>query len=76
MTFLNTAMVVHQLTADPKSLSVKQKLRHLKNDTSVIIKEQILKQHEAKVIRVSQYPSSLANIVVVPDKSENVLNAY
>ena len=39
---------------------------------SVIIKEEITKQLEAKVIQVSQYPSLLANIVPVPMKDGKV----
>ena len=39
---------------------------------SVIIKEEITKQLEAKLIQVSQYPSWLANIVPVPKKDDKV----
>ena len=39
---------------------------------SVIIKEEITEQLEAKVIQVSQYPSLLANIVHVPMKDGKV----
>ena len=61
-------MVVHKLPIDPNFPLIKQKLRKLKTDMSVIIKEEITKQLEAKVIQVSQYPSWLANIVPVPKK--------
>ena len=50
-------MVVHKLAIDPIFPPIKQKLRKLKTDMSVIIKEEITKQLEAKVIEVSQYPS-------------------
>jgi len=69
---LSTDMVVHKLPIDPKFPPVKQKLRKLKTDMSVIIKEEITKQLEAKVIRVAQYPSWLANIVPVPKKDGKV----
>ena len=39
---------------------------------SIIIKEEITKQLEAKVIEVSQYPSWLANIIPVPKKDGKV----
>ena len=54
---LSTDMVVYKLPIDPNFPSIKQKLRQLKTDMSVIIKEEITKQLEAKVIEVSQYPS-------------------
>ena len=69
---LNTDMVVHKLPIVPNFPSIKQKLRKLKTDMSVIIKEEITKQLEAKVIQVSQYPSWLANIVPVPKKYDKV----
>ncbi|XP_015075347.1 uncharacterized protein LOC107019339 [Solanum pennellii] len=48
------------------------KLRKLKTDMSAIIKEEITKQLEAKVIEVSQNPSWLANIIPVPQKDGKV----
>ena len=39
---------------------------------SILIKEEITKQLEAKVIRVTQYPTWLANIVPVPKKDGKV----
>ena len=48
-------------------------MRKLKTDISVIIKEEIKKQLEAKVIEVSQYPSWLDNIIPVPQKDGKVL---
>ena len=69
---LSTDMVVHKLPIDPNFSLIKQKLRKLKIDMSVIIKEEITKQLEAKVIQVAQYPSWLANIVPVPMKDGKV----
>ncbi|XP_015072578.1 uncharacterized protein LOC107016701 [Solanum pennellii] len=69
---LSTDMVVHKLPIDSNFPPIKQKLRKLKTDMSVIIKEEITKQLEAKVIQVSQYPSWLANIVRVPKKDGKV----
>ena len=69
---LSTDMVVHKLPIDPNFPPIKQKLRKLKIDMSVIIKEEITKQLETKVIQVAQYPSWLANIVPVPKKDGKV----
>ncbi|XP_070050362.1 uncharacterized protein [Nicotiana tomentosiformis] len=45
-----------------------KKLRKFKTDISVTIKEEITKQLGKKVIRVTQYPTWLANVVPVPKK--------
>ncbi|XP_070040825.1 uncharacterized protein [Nicotiana tomentosiformis] len=45
-----------------------QKLRKFKTNMSVKIKKEITKQLEAKVIRVTQYPTWLANVVPLPKK--------
>ena len=50
---LSTDMVVHKLPIDPNFPPIKQKLGKPKTDMSVIIKEEITKQLEAKVIHVS-----------------------
>ncbi|XP_070055610.1 uncharacterized protein [Nicotiana tomentosiformis] len=68
MPSLSTDLVVHKLPTDPTFPPVKQKLRKFKIDMSVKIKEEITKQLEAKVIRVTQYPIWLANVVPVPKK--------
>ncbi|XP_070036858.1 uncharacterized protein [Nicotiana tomentosiformis] len=65
---LSTDLVVHKLPTDPAFLHVKQNLRKFKTDMSMKIKEEITKQLGAKVIRVTQYPTWLANIVPVPKK--------
>ena len=41
---LSTDLVVHKLPTDPAFPPVKQKLRKLKTDMSVIVKEEIIKQ--------------------------------
>ncbi|XP_070007751.1 uncharacterized protein [Nicotiana sylvestris] len=65
---LSTDLVVHKLPTDPTFLPVKQKLRKFKTDMSVMIKEEITKQLDAKVIRVTRYSTWLANVVPVPKK--------
>ncbi|XP_070040400.1 uncharacterized protein [Nicotiana tomentosiformis] len=67
---LSTDLVVHKLPTDPTFPPIKLKLRKLKTDMSVKIKEEITKQLDAKVIRVTRYPTWLANVVPVPKKEE------
>jgi len=45
-----------------------QKPRKLKPDLSLRIKEEMTKQIEANVLRVTNYPSLLENIIPVPKK--------
>ncbi|XP_070054563.1 uncharacterized protein [Nicotiana tomentosiformis] len=68
MPSLRIDLVVHKLSTDPAFPPVKQNLRKFKTDLSVKIKEEITKQLGAKVIRVTQYPIWLANVVPVPKK--------
>ncbi|XP_070017716.1 uncharacterized protein [Nicotiana sylvestris] len=68
MTGLSTDLVVHKRPTDPALPPVKQKLRKFKTNISVKIKEEITKQFDAKVIRVTQYPTWLDNVVPVPKK--------
>ena len=72
MSGLSTDLVVHKLPIDPAFPPVKQKLRKLKTDMSVKIKEEIMKQLEAKVILLAQYPTWLANIFPIPKKDGKV----
>ncbi|XP_070035629.1 uncharacterized protein [Nicotiana tomentosiformis] len=65
---LSTDLVVHKFPTDPAFPPVKQNLRKFKTDISVKIKEEITKQLDAKVIRVTRYPTWLANVVTVPKK--------
>ncbi|XP_070012700.1 uncharacterized protein [Nicotiana sylvestris] len=65
---LSTDLVIHKLPIDPAFPPIKQKLRKFKTDMSVKIKEEVIKQLDAKVIRVKQYPTWLANVVPVPKK--------
>ncbi|XP_070036516.1 uncharacterized protein [Nicotiana tomentosiformis] len=65
---LSTDLVVHKLPTDLALPPVKQKLRKFKTDMSMKIKEEITKQLDAKVIRVTRYPTWLANVVPVPKK--------
>ncbi|XP_070004171.1 uncharacterized protein [Nicotiana sylvestris] len=70
---LSTDLVVHKLPTDPAFPPVQQKLRNFKTNMSVKIKEEITKQLGAKVIRVTRYPTWLANVVPVPKKDDDVI---
>ena len=69
---LSTELVAHKLPTDPAFPPVKQKLRKFKTDVSIKIKEEIMKQLEAKVIRVVRYPMWLSNVVPVPKKDGKI----
>nr|XP_033514667.1 uncharacterized protein LOC117279289 [Nicotiana tomentosiformis] len=65
---LSTDIVSYRLPTDPTRSRVKQKPRKFKPDLSMRIKEEVTKQIEANVVRVTNYPSWLANITPVPQK--------
>ncbi|XP_070023155.1 uncharacterized protein [Nicotiana sylvestris] len=72
MTGLSTSIVAHKLPIDPACPPVKQKLRKFKPDMSLKIKEEVTKQVKARVIRVVESPTWLANVVPVPKKDGKV----
>jgi len=72
MTGLSTSIVAHKLPTNPMCPPVKQKLRKFKPDMSLRIKEEVTKQIKAKVLKVVEYPTWLANIVPVPKKDGKV----
>ncbi|XP_070031137.1 uncharacterized protein [Nicotiana tomentosiformis] len=53
---------------------VKKKLRKFKPNMSLKIKEEVIKRIKAKVLRVVEYLTWLANIVSVPKKDGKVVN--
>ncbi|XP_070057731.1 uncharacterized protein [Nicotiana tomentosiformis] len=68
MTGLSTTIVAHKLHTNPTCPPIKKKLRKCKPDISLKIKVEITKQIKAKVLRVVEYPTWLANIVPVLKK--------
>ncbi|XP_070036730.1 uncharacterized protein [Nicotiana tomentosiformis] len=72
MTGLSTYVVAHKLPTNPVCPPVKQKLRKFKPDMSLKVKEEVTKQIKAKVLRVVEYPTWLANIVPVTKKDVKV----
>ncbi|XP_027767963.1 uncharacterized protein LOC114074305 [Solanum pennellii] len=65
---LSVDLVVHKLPVYPDFPPVQQKRRKFKPDVSEKIKEEIMKQLNAKVIQVIRYTTWLANVVPVPKK--------
>ncbi|XP_070002060.1 uncharacterized protein [Nicotiana sylvestris] len=72
MTGLSTSIVAHKLPTNPTCPPVKLKLRMFKPDMSLKIKEELTKHVKAKVLRVVEYPTWLANIVPMPKKDGKI----
>ena len=66
MSGLSSDIVQHRLPLNPECSLVKQKLRRMKPETSLKIKEEVKKQFDAGFLAVARYPKWVANIVPVP----------
>ena len=69
---LDTNIVVHQLPLREECMPVKQKLRRVKPEMLLKIKEEVKKQLDAEFLEVAKYPQWVANIVPVPKKDGKV----
>ena len=69
---LDTDIVVHRLPLREECAPVKQKLRRVKPEMLLKIKEEVKKQLDAGFLEVSKYPQWVANIVLVPKKDGKV----
>ena len=69
---LDTDIVVHCLPLREECAPIKQKLRRVKPEILLKIKEKIKKQLDAGFLEVSKYPQWVANIVLVPKKDGKV----
>ncbi|XP_052728311.1 uncharacterized protein LOC108320289 [Vigna angularis] len=69
---LDTDIVQHKLPLKQECLPVKQKLRRMKPEMSLKIKEEVQKQFDAGFLTVAKYPQWVANIVPVPKKDGKV----
>ena len=58
----------HRLPLNSSCSSVKQKLRRMKPEMSLKMKEEVKKQFNADFLAVARYPEWVANIVPVPKK--------
>ena len=72
MPSLDTDIVVHRLPLREECAPVKQKLRRVKPEMLLKIKEEVKKQLDAGFLEVSKYPQWVANIVPVPKKDGKV----
>ncbi|XP_070022482.1 uncharacterized protein [Nicotiana sylvestris] len=68
MSGLSADLVVHKLPTYPGFLPVQQKQRKFKTDMSDKIKEEIMKQLSANVVRAVRYTTWVANVVPVLKK--------
>lgn len=69
---LDTDLVKHQLPIKEGVKPIKQKLRRLRPEWIVKIREEVMKQYNAGFLIVSTYPEWLANLVPVPKKDGRV----
>ena len=69
---LSTEIVEHQLPMRPECKPVQQKLRRVKPEMLLKIKEEIKKQLDAGFLEVAKYPQWVANIVPGPKKDGKV----
>ena len=72
MPSLNTNIVVHCLPLRKECASVKQKLRKIKPEMLLKIKDEVKNQLDAGFLEVSTYPQWVANIVLVLKKDGKV----
>ena len=69
---IDTDIVQHYIPKDPTMKPVKQKLRRMKPQWTLKIKEEVEKQYNARFLRVVNYLEWLANVVPVPKKDGKV----
>ncbi|XP_039029195.1 LOW QUALITY PROTEIN: uncharacterized protein LOC120163293 [Hibiscus syriacus] len=69
---LSTDIVIHKLPINPEYKPVQQKLRRMRPEMLLQIKEEVMKQINAGFLKASKYPEWVANIVPVPNKNGKV----
>lgn len=62
----NTDIAVHRLLLRSECKPVKQKLRRIKLEYNMKMKEEVVKKLDAGFLEVTDYPEWLASIVPVP----------
>ncbi|XP_075658434.1 uncharacterized protein LOC142628249 [Castanea sativa] len=72
MPMIDTNIVQHCIPTDPTMKLVKQKLRRMKPEWILKIKEEVEKQYNAGFLRVVNYSEWLDNVVLVPKKDGKV----
>ncbi|XP_075649665.1 uncharacterized protein LOC142620132 [Castanea sativa] len=73
---IDTDIVQHHIPTDPTIKLVKQKLRRMKPEWTLKIKEEVEKQYNAGFLQVVNYPEWLANVVPVPKKDGKGMHSY
>ncbi|XP_058192084.1 uncharacterized protein LOC131309473 [Rhododendron vialii] len=66
---IDSKIVEHRIPLHPDAKPVKQKLRRMRPDWVLKIKEEVTKQINARFLMVTEYPQWVANIVPVPKKN-------
>ena len=69
---LSSDIVHYRLPLNPKCSLVKQKLRRMKPEMSLKIKEEVKKQFDVGFLAISRYPEWVTNIVPVSKKDGKV----
>ena len=69
---LSTDIVMHEIHTKPECKPIKQKLWKLISEWSLKVKEEVKKQLKVGFIRVVDYPTWLANAVLVPKPNGKV----
>ena len=72
MSGLSSKIVQHKLPLNPECSLVKQKLRRMKFEMSLKIKEEVKKQFDTDFLAVFRYPEWVANIMPVSKKGGKV----
>jgi len=72
MPSLDLEIVQHRLLLKPECHPIKQRLRRMKPEVSLKIKEEVEKQFNVGFLAVAQYPQWVANVVPVPKKDGKV----
>ena len=65
---LDIDIMVHRLPLREECIPVKQKLRRVKLEMLLKIKEEVKKQLDAGFLKMAKYPQWVVNIVLVPKK--------
>ena len=68
MPWLDISIVEHKLPLQSDYTPVKQKLRRMKPNISLKIREKVKKQFDARFFAVAKYPEWVTNIVLAPEK--------
>ena len=69
---LDPEIIQHRLPLKPECHPIKQRLRIMKSEVSLKIKEEVKKQFNAEFLAIAQYPQWVANVVSVPKKGGKV----